>query len=277
MHPETLERPHEESAPFLQSEDCENEVKYSFQRVLKFRHGFAFTTGMLLGSGLFVSPGLVAAASPNMFVAFLAWTLSGLFSIVGASCYCKLASLFNRTGGTYLYVCRAYHPIFGFILAWISILIIEPTVTAVIALSSGAYITKIFVNAESDILFLWTVKAVAVGLLLVLTAVNCLGVKEFGIMQVCFTLSQVSIVIFVVGLGIWHIVTVRNLENFTANVFFNNSNEFLTIKGIQCFGDAMYASLWAFDGWSSVPFLMEELENPSRNVPMVTLDRKSVV
>lgn len=260
----------EENLQLLHDEKQESDVKYSLQRVLKFPQGFAFIVGMLLGSGLFISPGLIAERSPNMFIAIMIWVLSGVLSLLGASCCCELASMFNKTGGTYLYICRAFHPAVGFAYAWILILVIEPTVTAIISFSFGSYITRMFVYDENSSLFVWTARGIGSAFMLVLAILNGFRVRNFGVMQSVFTLSQILVVVFVLGLGTYYLISERNFKNFAPEVFFDNTSNLFTLDGVRGLGDAAYSALWAYQGWSCVPFLMEEIENPARNVPLVT-------
>ena len=64
--------------------------------------------GMVIGAGIFKAPAGVAQNVGSAAALFLAWTLGGVFSLLGALCYAELSLAFPSAGGDYHFLDRAY-------------------------------------------------------------------------------------------------------------------------------------------------------------------------
>lgn len=123
--------------------------------------GVAFVVGAIIGSGIFISPGVVLAHSGSAGVSIICWLLGMLMAIAGALCYIEVGLLFPKTGGEYVYLCEAYSfkkkntaldfigSLLAFLYIWTSGLI-RPAGAAVITLTSAKYLAKPFF-VDSDV------------------------------------------------------------------------------------------------------------------------------
>src|SRR5438132_5649816 len=75
------------------------------KRSLKLFDGLAMVVGIMVGSGIFRTPGLVAAQLGRPWLTLVAWLLGGALALLGALCFAELATRHPRTGGKYVYVC----------------------------------------------------------------------------------------------------------------------------------------------------------------------------
>lgn len=123
--------------------------------------GVAFVVGAIIGSGIFISPGVVFAHSGSAGMSIICWLLGMLMAIGGALCYIEVGLLFPKTGGEYVYLYEAYSfkkkntaldfmgSLFAFLYTWASGLI-RPAGAAVITLTSAKYLSKPFF-VDSDV------------------------------------------------------------------------------------------------------------------------------
>src|SRR4030081_2591173 len=74
----------------------------------------------MIGTGVFTSLGLQVAGLPSVFAIIVLWIVGGIVAICGALNYGELAVAFPRSGGEYNYLSILYHPLLGFLSAFVS-------------------------------------------------------------------------------------------------------------------------------------------------------------
>lgn len=123
------------------TELVENEDKVQFKRRIKLINGITIVVGIIIGSGIFVSPKGVFGSSNCSIVGSLAvWGLCGLFSMLGSLCYAEIGTTITRSGGDYAYIYEGFGPLVAYLNLWISILVIRPTTQTIMALTFANYI-----------------------------------------------------------------------------------------------------------------------------------------
>lgn len=165
--------------------------------------------GGVIGSGIFRKPGVMASqvGSPELLLGV--WVLAGVLTLFGALTNAEIASMIPETGGQYIYFERMYGPFFAFLYGW--------AVFAVIQCGSIAAITYVFAEYASQFVRLpevsagvaaWSLhvpfigdvsplkeigtKGLAAALIVLLTAVNYIGVRFGGLVQNIFTVAKVA-------------------------------------------------------------------------------------
>src|SRR5204863_293595 len=126
--------------------------------------------GGIIGSGIFVNPYVVARQVHSSVLILGAWVLGGLTALAGAFIYAELAMLRPNLGGQYAYLREAYHPAVAFLYGWALLLIMQTGGMAAVAVTFARYAKAIVNTGASD-------GFIAVLVLAVLTAINCLGVR----------------------------------------------------------------------------------------------------
>eukprot|EP00112_Aurelia_sp_Birch-Aquarium-sp1_P021131 Seg5613.2 transcript_id=Seg5613.2/GoldUCD/mRNA.D3Y31 product="Glycoprotein-associated_amino acid transporter b0,+AT1" protein_id=Seg5613.2/GoldUCD/D3Y31 len=247
-----------------------NSVSHAFstsirklQKSLGCTQGFFLIVGILIGSGIFISPSLVAKATTNMGMALMIWIGCGLIALFGALCFCELGCAIQRAGGNYAYILEAYGPMPAFLCSWTTVLIIDPAGIAAVTLTFGTYIVKPFYDeGEMD----WLAKVLAAVCILVVAFVNCWSVSASTRAQALFTFAQIVAVVFVVILGFWQMGK-GNTQNI--RLMFETDNSTATHFGMTEVGQlaiALYNGLWSYDGWALVSNVTEEMYNLERNL-----------
>src|SRR3989454_11853283 len=78
--------------------------------------------GIMVGSGIFRTPGLVAAQLGRPWLTFVAWTAGGALAFLGALLFAELATRLPRAGGKYVYAREAFGPRAGVVVGWVEAL-----------------------------------------------------------------------------------------------------------------------------------------------------------
>ena len=100
--------------------------------------------GIVIGAGIFRTPSVVAANSPNWFWFVGVWVMGGLVSLIGALCYSELSSAFPSAGGDYHFLKTAFGKGFSFLFAWARIMVIQTGSIALLAYIAGDYMSQLF-------------------------------------------------------------------------------------------------------------------------------------
>ena len=206
----------------------------------------AIIVGIVIGSGIFKLPGMVANSSSSGTVFMLVWLAGGVMSIIGALCYAELASTYPNAGGDYYFINRAYGKGMSFLFAWARMSVIQTGSIAFLGFFIGDFLTGVYTLGEysSSIYALITV----IGL----TVVNIFGIKQGKWAQNFFTVAIVTGLLIVVGIGIGGTpVPGAATQAHTPSM------------GI---GMAMVFVLLAFGGWNESAYVSAEIKNPEKNV-----------
>jgi APA family basic amino acid/polyamine antiporter len=210
----------------------------------------AIVVGIVIGSGIFVLPNVIARSVPSYAGIVAAWLIGGVLSFFGALAYAELGAMLPATGGQYVYLREAYGPMCAFVCGWTFMLAVLAGGSAWMAVTFSIYLGY-FVPLTPV-----AAKAIAVVLIAVLSAVNYVGVKEGAWVQRTFTCLKVVALVILIGAAFFS----RNSVSAPAIEAVPSQS------GFAHFGVAMAACLMAYNGWSYVSFVAGEVRNPERNL-----------
>ncbi|XP_031568721.1 b(0,+)-type amino acid transporter 1-like [Actinia tenebrosa] len=243
--------------------------RVGLRRTLGIPGGIAFLVGTIIGSGIFATPRWVMMYTGSVGLNIVVWSLCGVIALFGGLCYVELGTSIPKFGGEYAYLLEIYGPFSAFLLSWIFVIFIKPS-SVMILLVFGSYVVEAFFpGCSKDHNQL--VKILAAAALGVITLVNCTSVKLASRMQVVFTVAKMVAILILIITGI-----VRIAQGHTSH--FNNAFEGST-SSLGLMGFAFYNGLFAYDGWSQLNYIVEEIKNPNKNlsvcislgIPMVTI------
>src|SRR5262249_22562203 len=140
------------------------------RETLRWGDGLALVVGIMVGAGIFRTPGLIASMLGRPVLTFVAWALGGAVGLLGALVFAELSTRHPHAGGKYVYARESFGRRAGFVVGWIETLTYCAAVAA-IGVVSGDYLSR---------LVGWPPRAastVGVLLILALTAVHLVGVR----------------------------------------------------------------------------------------------------
>jgi APA family basic amino acid/polyamine antiporter len=230
------------------------------------------TIGSVVGTGIFLTTSDMARVLWDSDLILWAWIAGGLLTLAGALTYAELGVMFPRAGGLYHYLKEAYGPLWGFLYGWIAFLVIMSGGIATIAVGFGQYLAS-FVPALAGPAFavrlpglpVWEITGVqlaAVGSIVLLTAINHLGLEEGAWVQNALTVLKVgSILVFGVLAFVVPAPAFSSTEAAPASP--------VPMGGalLVAFGVAMVATLWTYDGWYGLTCSAGEVRDPARSLP----------
>jgi APA family basic amino acid/polyamine antiporter len=225
--------------------------------------------GSVIGSGIFLTTGIMVQELPSTTLVLTAWIAGGLLAMAGGLTYAEMGSMYPRTGGLYVFLCEAYGPVSGFLFGWACLLVILTGSVATVAVGFAEYFSYFFpaLGTANVLMSLpvpwgtWTISAgqlVAAGSIAMITAINYVGVKQGSLTNTVLTVAKVGALVAVPLLAI---AFLRVDPVFTPVVPASAA------RPLASFGVIMIAVMWTYEGWYYVAFSAGEIKDAARNVP----------
>lgn len=214
----------------------------------------AIVVGMIIGSGIFLKPGIVLADAGSFGLSILAWGAGGIITLASALSVAEIAATIPRAGGLYAYLEDLYGEAVGFLLGWVQAVISYPASVAALAIAFASY-SGYFLPMNG-----WQQKLLAIGILLFILLMNVISTKYGGIIQLLATAGKLIPVVGIVAFGLLS----------------GSQPGFAGVSGLAAgaatgFGAAILGTLWAYDGWIGVTNMAGEMKNPAKTLPKVIL------
>ena len=151
--------------------------------------------GGTIGSGIFLTPSLIAHALPSPWLIMAVWVVGGLMAMAGALTFAELAALMPRAGGEYVYLTEAYGGLVGFLFGWAYFLVCNAGGLGALSVAFATYFGYFVPLGAAG------TKVVAITGLLLLTTINVLGVKAGAIFSDVFTVLKIAGIAALVAVG----------------------------------------------------------------------------
>lgn len=252
-------------------------------RGLSLTAAIMLVAGSMIGSGIFRKPASMAGQllSPELII--LVWIAAGLFTFLGALANSEVASMYDSTGGQYIYFREMYGDFFAYIFGWATISVVLSGSQAAIAYVFAEYVGYFFQYPETPSFLKefsfyiplvgniypfmeFSTKIVAILCILFITYINYIGVIFGGNVQTVVTYIKI---ISIIGLAL----LLFFLGNGSVNNLYHNFSISNQLSGnfFAMFGLALAGAFWAYDGWNNVTYVAGEVKDASRNVPKALL------
>jgi APA family basic amino acid/polyamine antiporter len=221
------------------------------RRAIGLVQATALVVGIIIGASIFVQPSEITREVPSIPWILLAWTGAGLLSLGGALICAELSSAFTKTGGVYVFLRETLSPLVGFLWGWAMFWSMHTGIIAAIATIHARYADQ-FLPLEGI-----GTRTYAVFIILLISAINYIGVKQGSGLQASFTIVKVAAIVLLVVLGF-------ALGGRVDDHFVSNTQADIQV---DAFLRAVGAGLFAFGGWHMVTYTSEETHQPRRTVP----------
>jgi APA family basic amino acid/polyamine antiporter len=272
-----------------------------FQERLGLFDSTMLVAGAMIGSGIFIVSAEIARDLGSAGWLLAVWVVTGIITIAGALSYAELAAMMPHAGGQYIYLRESYSPFWGFLYGWTLFLVIQTGTIAAVGVSFAKFLGVLAPNLGTANVLLsipyqlpgmdrsaeFTISAgqcVAVVVILFLTWLNCLGVREGKWTQNIFTVAKTLALALLIVLGLLFAANSKAIEANMANLWAGATQtaryvtiservqKILPISGIAIVlmvaGGSMVGSLFSADAWNNVTFTAGEVKNPRRNLPL---------
>ena len=235
---------------------------------LTYLNGLSLVVGLIIGSGIFSSPAAVNSNAGSPGAALIVWAVAGILAWTGAASYAELGGAIPLNGGAQVYLSKIFGEWAGFLFTWCAVTVLKPGSAAIIGIIMGEYMVRIAIGGEHTNASPWINKGVALAGLLLVTGMNCISTK-LGTRSADFFL-------FFKFAGLLAI-TLTGIVVATTGLAYNKDSLSQTWKTTSWFEGtstsssqwavALYAGLWAYDGWDNTNYVVGEMIHPQRDLP----------
>lgn len=241
---------------------------------LTTRHAFAILVTLQIGSGIFASPAQVDSNVPSPGAALLVWVLGGVLSWAGAASFAELGAAIPLNGGMQEYLRYIYGDTIAFLMAWIYITSAKPSAMAIQSIVIAESIGSV---ASSQPLEPWLVKLIAASAFVSMVLLNSISTKITLRLSESFTgIKIMTVFLIVLGGGIAMIAHLVNPKSALSGAKDWYSKDWFATRPTVSEGHtidwasmgawdryghysaAIYAGLWAYDGWDNVSVLSHD-------------------
>jgi APA family basic amino acid/polyamine antiporter len=258
------------------------EEKNQLIRGLTLTDTTALVIGTVIGTGVFLKTAPMAQDTGTPTLVLAAWVAAGLLSLAGALTYAELGAMLPHAGGEYVYLRHSYGETSAFLFGWQRFIVAGSASIASLGVGFAIFLSVFLplntVWASRQFTFLgqainWQFGAkqiVAVSVILLLSAINCLQVAYGGKVQSVLTVLKIF-GIGVIIIGVFFFAPTASWSNLSTPAGTP------AWSGLALFGTAMLAALWAYDGWNNMPMAAGEVKDPGRNLPRALIGGMLVV
>ena len=240
----------------------------------------ALVVGSMIGSGIFIVSAESARVlgSPGWVLA--AWVIGGTLTMIAALSCAELAAMLPKAGGQYVFFREAYGPLCGFLFGWTLFLVVQTGTIAAVAVAFARFLGVLAPRVSSaHVLFslgtakVSAVQAVALLVIVALTASNATGLRVGTVTQNVFTVAKfaalAALTVFGLTLGGGSGVALRAPGFFAAMA--PSGAPLAGLALLAALGTAMVGPLFSQSAWNNVTFAGEEIEEPGRTLPFALL------
>jgi APA family basic amino acid/polyamine antiporter len=207
--------------------------------------------GGIVGAGIFANPSEVAHRVHTPFLILGVWVLGGFIAMCGGFIWAELATRLPGTGGQYLYLREAYHPSVAFVYGWGLLLVTQTGGMAAVAVIFSSYFRALTGTS-------WNDSAIAATVLLILTAINCLGARAGSNVQSVLMLLKIGALAALVIVGF-----ALGGGSLQSGRLLGQPASFGLLKSI---GSAMVPIAFAYGGWQTATFVAGEMRDARRDL-----------
>ncbi|GJP48346.1 hypothetical protein CLOM_g7647 [Closterium sp. NIES-68] len=237
------------------------------KRSLTVVDGISMLLGVVVGSGIFATPGVVLLDSNGSpLLALLLWLVAGIVGYACCEVYAELGSFIPHAGGDGEYLQVAFGELASFVFMWMFFFVSTGGALSILVVTFARYAVALLPGAaaggeaEMEVM----VMVVGGGCVVLLTLINCCGVEAGTWLQNLLSLSKTLLIAIILSAAPAFLL-LQGTSVAAANLL----QPLPPLESLDCsrLGAGLVAAIWAFDGWNCLGFLSEELKDPKRDLP----------
>ena len=231
----------------------------------------AVVVSTIIGTGVFLVAAPMARATGSASLVLVTWLVGTVIALCGALCFAELGAAFPLAGGLYVYLNRGLGPIYGFLFGWTTSVIATPVAMATVAAGFVRFTSYLFPAINAPLLVLpighdgftltWA-QPFAAGLVLVVTAVNCLSVRVGGGFQLFLGSIKVGALVLIIVAGGLFTAALPPVPPQVAGAMHATA---ATGSSTSAVLSALVPVMWACNGFQNLGFLGGEIRDPARH------------
>jgi len=227
----------------------------ALRRELGLGSAAAAVAGEAIAVGIFLTPAGMARSLGSPFWLLVVWLAMGAITLSGALCFGELAARYPQAGGLYVYLREAFGERVAFLYGWMSLLVMDPGVTAALAVGGASYAAYVF--GWSPL----TSKLAAIATVAVLCAINMLNTRAGAGFLRYATWLKLGILVLIV---VWALLLrLGSWSHFVPFVAQHSGSAPL----LPALAGALIAAFYSFGGWWDVSKIAGEIRDPARTLP----------
>jgi APA family basic amino acid/polyamine antiporter len=224
-------------------------------RTLGVADGIAILVGITIGAGIYSTPQIIAGYLESFNQIILLWIGVGIFVYIGGLIYAELGTRLPEAGGEYIYISRTLGPFAGFIFGWSQLFIIRTSPAAGLAIVTADYLGYLVRLSRP------AHRLVAVAVILLLGALNYIGIKKASLFQKVFTLYK-TVGLFILAAG--GLVLVQG----HASLLHTRAEPTVNLGAAGNLVAALLMVFFAHTGMERLGYSAGEMKNPRKTIPV---------
>lgn len=236
------------------------------RKTLTYLNGLSLIIGLVIGSGIFSSPGRVNANAGSPGASLIVWAVAGLLAWTGGASYAELGGAIPLNGGAQVYLAKIFGELIGFLFTWSAVFVLKPGSAAIISIIFGEYVVRAIVGADVEFISPWVNKGVAILGLLIVTGLNCISTRLGTRIGDVFMFFKFLALLGVTIIGIVVATTGLSYKGEPEREWRTTGWFEGTSTDVSGWAVALYAGLWAFDGWDNVCLVSSSPPKSSRTL-----------
>lgn len=252
----------------------------SFRRSFGLLDATMIVAGSMIGSGIFLVSADITRNVGSAGWLVLIWIITGILTLTAALSYGELSGMFPQAGGQYVYLREAFNRLTGFLFGWSFFTVIQAGSIAAVGVAFAKFSAYLFpalsekhIVADLSFIKISAAQVTSILLIVMLTFINTLGVKEGKLIQTGFTLAKIAALLALILFGCFaadKAVWDANWQTgFALNRMTEQTDSLMPYIGLAALGaiaGSMVGSLFSSDSWNNVTFIAGEIKDPERNI-----------